>query len=719
MTQALWLAAAATLIAGDRPMTFLDVLHFRAVDDGTVSRDGRRFAYIVRELDWKAGRRYTDLFYTEVAGPTRRLTFTAAKNESDPAFSPGGEWLAFLSDRDAPPERGGANQLYLISLAGGEARKISDSEGAVSSFQFSRDGKWIAYRAGRQESSQLFLYNLAAGKSEALTKHPTGVGAAWQWAPDSTRIHFAAPDSRDEFERRRTELRFDVRIADPPRPVEHLWEIPLEGKQSNRLTSGGEFTVTRLAVSRDGAWITFTGGSPNRRESGQDGGRYAEAHLLELATRRVERLTRNQVPESLPQVSPDSRWIVFSSNDEFTPFRRSRAYLRAVRGGEWRRLAGGAEEEPTNLTWSQDSRRLYFSTGRGLNQHLFAIEIDSGEVRQLTDRLGALSATYHVDPDLFILAAEDPTHPHDYYLAGSSELGAPGRWRRMSDANPQVVDFALGAYEAVRWKSTDGQMVEGILVKPLSYQPGKRYPLIVQIHGGPAGASINSFSAGHGSYVHVYAAGGYAVFQPNYRGSSNYGEKFRMQIAGDYFRQGFDDIMSGVDELIRRGIADPDKLGMMGWSAGGHWSNWTLTHTDRFKAISSGAGAVNWISMYAQTDIQANREFYFQGKPWENWDHYVAVSPLRYIKNAKTPTLIHVGSKDARVPRPQSEELHMALKKLGVPTEFIVYPRMGHGITEPRYQLVKMAAEYGWFEKWIQGKPEWLDWKPLIESVPK
>jgi dipeptidyl aminopeptidase/acylaminoacyl peptidase len=174
-----------------------------------------------------------------------------------------------------------------------------------------------------------------------------------------------------------------------------------------------------------------------------------------------------------------------------------------------------------------------------------------------------------------------------------------------------------------------------------------------------------------------------------------------------------------VDELIRRGIADPDKLGLMGWSAGGHWANWTLTHSDRFKAISSGAGAVNWISMYGQTDVHEIRDFYFKGAPWENWDQYLNLSPLKYIRNAKTPTLIQVGQEDARVPRPQSEELHMALKKLGVPTEFIVYPRMGHGITEPRYQMVKMTAEYNWFEKWIKGKPGWFDWKDILNTVPK
>jgi len=340
-------------------------------------------------------------------------------------------------------------------------------------------------------------------------------------------------------------------------------------------------------------------------------------------------------------------------------------------------------------------------------------------VTQLTRNQGAATIQYHHDTSQFVIAYENPQRPRDYYLAKPADLNRRDAWMRLSDGNPEIEKFALGAYETVKWKSSDGEMVEGVLVKPVGFDPKKRYPLIVQLHGGPASAYMLNFSSTYGTYTHVFAAGGYAVFQPNYRGSSNYGEKFRNQISGDYFRQGFDDIMTGVDSLIARGVADPDQLGMMGWSAGGHWSNWTLTHTNRFKAISSGAGAVNWISMYAETDVHPNREFYFQGTPYENWDHYIAMSPLKYIKNAKTPTLIHVGHDDPRVPRPQSEELHMALKKLGVPTEFIVYPKMGHGLSEPRYQMIKMVAEYKWFEKWIRGKPGWLNWKELLDTIPR
>jgi len=287
----------------------------------------------------------------------------------------------------------------------------------------------------------------------------------------------------------------------------------------------------------------------------------------------------------------------------------------------------------------------------------------------------------------------------------------------LTDSNPQVAGIALGETEAIQWKSTDGRMVEGVLVKPVGFEKGKRYPLIVQIHGGPAGASMLNFSGSYGNYSDVYAGAGYVCLLPNYRGSVNYGEKFKMEISKDYFQPGYDDIMTGVDYLVNSGLVDKDKMGVMGWSAGGHWSNWILTHNDRFKAISTGAGAMNWTSMYAESDIQRNREFYFRGLPYDNFEHYWELSPLKYIKNAKTPTLIHVVAGDPRVPMPQSEELYMALKKLAVPTEFLVYAGKSHGIPDMRGQMVKMVAEFNWFEKWIRGKPGWFEWKDLMKTL--
>ena len=261
-------------------------------------------------------------------------------------------------------------------------------------------------------------------------------------------------------------------------------------------------------------------------------------------------------------------------------------------------------------------------------------------------------------------------------------------------------------------------MVGGVLVKPVGYQKGTRYPLIVAIHGGPASADVLGFNGGYNSQV--YAGAGYVVLRPNYRGSTNYGQKHKNDIVGNYFAPGYDDIITGVDHLIAQGIVDPDRMGALGWSAGGHWSNWILVQTDRFKAISSGAGTSNWISMYAQSDVQRNRQFYLGDKlPYDDFDAYWNQSPLKYIKNAKTPTMIHVVEGDPRVPSPQSVELHMALKQLGVPTELFMYPGNTHGIPDPRNQLVKAVSEMAWMDYYVRGKGKKFSWRDVLSHSTK
>jgi len=695
-----------------RVMTFMDVMEMRGVGAGQISPDGKQVIYTVSIPQWKAGKNYTDIFVAPADGSraARQMTFTKEKNETAPQWSRDSKTFAFLSDREGP-----GMQLYVMPADGGEARKVSDAKDGVNAFSFSRDGKWLAFSAGKAEERQLWLLDLAKQDAPAqLTKHATPV-RNWQWSPDSARIFFLAQDSQDKDDQKRREKKFDVRIVDQPAPSTHLWSVSIADKSEKRWTTGTAYGVAGFDVSDDSAWILFRSDSNNRHRDLSDPD--SEIYALNLASGAARRVTNNKVGEGVPRISPDSKWFAFTAPDEFTQGRNDKLYLGSISGGPLRKLLGDWDYSADSPSWSMDSRTIYMPIGIGVDQHQFAVSVADGKLTQLTRERGVVGGRYDSDTGLFLLTFQDPTQPNDYYVARPETIGQRARWARVSDANPQVRGFHLAEYETVRWKSSDGQMVEGILMKPVGYEAGKKYPLIVQLHGGPAAADMNSFSGSHGSYIHIFAANGYVVLRPNYRGSDQYGEKFRMQISGDYFRQAFDDILLGVDALIARGVADPDKLGMMGWSAGGHWSNWTLTHSNRFKAISTGAGAVNWISMYAQTDIQGTREFYFKGKPWENWDHYLEVSPLKYIKNAKTPTLIHVGEADRRVPKPQSDELHMALKKLGVPVEYIVYPGMGHGITEPRYQMVKMVSEFHWFEKWIKGKDGWFDWKALLATL--
>jgi dipeptidyl aminopeptidase/acylaminoacyl peptidase len=703
-----------------RPMTFMDVVEMRSVGSPSISPDGRWAIYTISIPEWKAGKNFSHIFVAPMDGssPPRQMTFTKEKNETQPQWARDSRSFGFLSDRDATGTAT-TNQLYLMTIDGGEVRKVSDAKGGVDAFAFSRDGRWLAFSAGKADERQLWLLNLGSdhGTPVQLTRHATPVVGPWAWSADSTRIFFIAPDSVDKVDEQRKMKGFDVRIVDQEKPPAHLWSIEIADKSERRWTSGSAYGVWQFTISPNSRYLAFQTASTDRHANPvtQD---ESEIYLLDLETRTGQRVTENHVAEDLPFFSPDSQWLEFRAPYFPRWNTNAKLYVYPVAGGPIHNLLADWDYSVFSVpTWSGDSKALYFVGTIGVNRHFFSASVPQGKVTQLTNENGVLNGRFDHETQQFLFAFTNPNQPYDSYAARPETIGDRARWVRLSDANPQVAGFQLGEYETIHWKSTDGQMIEGILIKPVGYKPGKRYPLIAQVSGGLSSAALNVFSGWTGAYANIFAANGYALFWANYRGTDGYGEKFHTQIVGNFFRQGYEDIMAGVDYLIARGIADPDKLGMMGWSIGGGMSNWTLTHTDRFKAISTGAGHAEWISAYAEAFVQQPYEFYHKGKPWENWDGYVAQSPLRYIQNAKTPTLIHVGEFDQYGMKPQTDELHMALKKLGVPTEYIIYPGMPHGITSMRYQMVKMVAEFNWFEKWLKGKPGWLEWQTLLDTL--
>ena len=744
--------------ATPKPMSWIDMQSMNQVQTPVLSPDGQWALYVLSTPDWKAARRQSDIYLVSTAGgvaSTKRLTYSAEKNESNPVWTRDGKFFVFSSDRDAPaagaaaanrasvlptsgpgmqylPQAaGGASgsagmQLYLMRPDGGEARKITDARDGVTTFATSPDGRWLVYRAGLATQEQLYglpIAALTAGQSPApvqLTRHPTGLGL-WKISPDSRHIYFAAPDSIDPDERARLEKRFDVRVRNAETPLYSLWSLDLGNQQTARLTRDTSYSVGDMTLSGDGKWIGYHGLSTSRYERNiLEQNEFGDLYLLELASGTIERLTTNkEITESQVSFSPDSRTVAFSAPDDFIMRHNTRVYTRDVtaRGTAFRKLGGDFDGHVTIAFWSPDGSTIYFNEGIKATEQIAALDVAANRVRLISNEQASLRAVQDDETNRIVVIRSDPRSPPAAYSVPSiAQLAERNSWTQLTDANPWTRDRALGDAEEITWRGKDGTPVGGVLVKPIGYQAGTKYPLIVAIHGGPQAADVLGFNGGYGSQV--YAGAGYMVLLPNYRNSTNYGQKFEIESQGDYFTKGYNDIMAGVDHLIRSGMVDSTQMGVLGWSAGGHWSNWILTHTNRFKAISTGAGVYNWISMYGESDTQRGRQWYLGDKMyWDDMEHWWRQSPAAYIRNAKTPTMIHVVDGDPRVPRPESEGLHMALKRLGVPTEFYVYPGGTHGIPDARNQLLKATAEMAWMDYWVRRNGKKFAWRDVLNTL--
>ncbi|MEE8584748.1 MAG: S9 family peptidase [Acidobacteriota bacterium] len=651
---ALFMATALPPIVGQqkRDMTLIDLLEIPQLRSPQLSPDGTRAVFVLQKADWKANKRIGHLWRVESDGSRLVQLTNGERGESDPAWSPDSRQIAFLAQREGDKVK----QIHLIGPSG-EARRLSRRETAPQDIAWSPDGKWI---------------------------------------------YFIAKDAKTPQEKARDEAKNDVFAFDEDYKQEHLWRILAGQGQEEKITQG-HYSVRGFKLSRDGSRIAFHRAPTPLFDDSDEG----EVWVMEADGNNALQLTRNQVAESGAQLSPDNSQVLFlsGSNEKFETYYNGNLFLVPAGGGAHRLLLPEMPYQVRQAGWSKDGESIFFLANMGLHSEIFQLELKGQRLIQRTDGKHSLRSWSYVPAiDRHIFQATDPQDPGDVWTLDPDSGWVPQRTSRIFKDLPQR--FRIPRQERFAWTSTDGQQVEGLLYYPLDYQAGRKYPLVVQTHGGPASSDQYRFPR-WSNYIPRLAALGYAVFKPNYRGSTGYGDDFLRDMVGHYYRNAHLDVMSGVDALIEKGIADPDRLVKMGWSAGGHMTNKIITFTDRFKAASSGAGAVNWVSMYAQSDVRIYRTPWFGGTPWQRdapvdvyWEH----SPLKDIWKVKTPTLVLVGENDLRVPAPQSVELYRALKANGVPTHLYIAPREPHGWRELRHELFKMNVELEWFEKHAMGR---------------
>lgn len=646
-------------------MTLLDIAELPRISGAApqLSPDGTSVAYLLSRADWKAG----------------RLLF----------------------------------QLWRQDIGGGQPTQLTFSDGGVQpgALKWAPDGKTLLF----VRDGQIALLPADGGESRPLARHATGISAP-SWTPDGAAIYFIASDPQTGDERERARLRDDVFGVDETSKQRHLWKVVVSTGVETQITTG-EATVLDYRLSADGKQIAMSRApSPMNADAFR-----SEVWVMDANGEHARVLTSNAIGEQNVELSPDSSQVLFTAdtNDRFEPYYQDNVFVVPAAGGTPRAVLPDFRYAVDQATWAPDGKSIIAAVNMGVHSELFQIDVGARRAKQLTDGAHFVPPGWSVVPSAgkIVFQLDEPTRFGDVWtlpIAGSA--ATPTRVTGQFDALER--DFALPRQEKVEWKGTDGAAVEGILYYPIGYEQGRRYPLVVQLHGGPM--ESDKFGAGPGlllNFFPVLTAKGYAVLRPNYRGSLGYGNAFFRDVVNGYFNNMTSDVVAGIDALVQRGIADPDRLVAMGFSAGGTLVNKLVATTDRFKAGSAGAGVANWVSLWAQTDNTSFRRTWFAGTPWQKnapIDRFWNSSPLKDVSNVKTPTLFFAGEGDQRVPIAQSIEMYRALKSNGVPTHLYAAPREGHQWAELRHQLFKANTELEWFEKYAMGRP--YVWEKAPES---